>query len=64
MLQQIGGTERIKERERKHFGSGATLMASELIDRTLPAHAPHLPESRGLVPVPPELAETVGMHPC
>jgi hypothetical protein len=35
------------------------LMASDLIDYTLPAHDPNFPKPRGLLPVPPEVAENV-----
>jgi hypothetical protein len=38
---------------------GATLMASELIDLTLPAHDPNFPKPRGLLAVPPRVAEQV-----
>lgn len=34
-------------------------MASDLIDSTLPAHHPNFPKPRGLLPVPPEIAESV-----
>ena len=34
-------------------------MSSELIDLTLPAHDPNFPKPRGLLPVPPEVAESV-----
>lgn len=34
-------------------------MASDLIDSTLPAHDPNFPKPRGLLPVPPEVAESV-----
>jgi hypothetical protein len=34
-------------------------MAQHFIDLTLPAHAPNLPKPRGLLPVPPEVAEDV-----
>jgi hypothetical protein len=34
-------------------------MASELIDETLPAHDPNFPKPRGLLVVPPEVAEQV-----
>ena len=34
-------------------------MASDLIDWTLPAHDPNFPKPRGLLPVPPEVAESV-----
>ncbi len=34
-------------------------MASDLIDRTLPAHDPNFRKPRGLLPVPPEVAEDV-----
>ncbi|MHB1558695.1 MAG: hypothetical protein ACYC61_14650 [Isosphaeraceae bacterium] len=34
-------------------------MASDLIDSTLPAHDPNFPKPRGLLPVPPEIAESV-----
>jgi hypothetical protein len=34
-------------------------MASDLIDYTLPAHDPNFPKPRGLLPVPPEVAERV-----
>jgi hypothetical protein len=34
-------------------------MSSELIDHTLPAHDPNFPKPRGLLPVPPEIAEAV-----
>jgi hypothetical protein len=35
-------------------------VASDLIDYTLPAHDPNFPKPRGLLPVPPEVAESVG----
>jgi hypothetical protein len=34
-------------------------MASDLIDLTIPAHDPNFPKPRGLLPVPPEVAESV-----
>jgi hypothetical protein len=34
-------------------------MASHFIDHTLPAHDPDFPKPRGLLPVPPEVAEWV-----
>jgi hypothetical protein len=34
-------------------------MAHDLIDLTLPAHDPNFPKPRGLLPVPPEVAENV-----
>jgi hypothetical protein len=34
-------------------------MASDLIDLTLPAHDPNFPKPRGLLAVPPEVAEQV-----
>ena len=34
-------------------------MASDLIDWTIPAHDPNFPKPRGLLPVPPEVAESV-----
>lgn len=34
-------------------------MASDLIDWTLPAHDPSFPKPRGLLPVPPEVAESL-----
>jgi hypothetical protein len=34
-------------------------MASDLIDSTLPAHDPNFPKPRGLLPVPPKVAESV-----
>ena len=34
-------------------------MASDLIDLTIPAHDPNSPKPRGLLPVPPEVAENV-----
>jgi hypothetical protein len=34
-------------------------MAHDLIDLTLPAHDPNFPKPRGLLPVPPEIAENV-----
>jgi hypothetical protein len=34
-------------------------MAHDLIDWTLPAHDPNFPKPRGLLPVPPEVAENV-----
>jgi hypothetical protein len=34
-------------------------MASELIDWTLPAHDPNFPKPRGLLAVPPQVAEQV-----
>ena len=33
-------------------------MASDLIDLTIPAHDPNFPKPRGLLPVPPEVAES------
>ena len=33
-------------------------MASDLIDLTIPAHDPKFPKPRGLLPVPPEVAES------
>jgi hypothetical protein len=35
------------------------VMASDLIDLTIPAHDPNFPKPRGLLPVPPEVAEDV-----
>ena len=32
-------------------------MAHDLIDWTLPAHDPNFPKPRGLIPVPPQVAE-------
>jgi hypothetical protein len=34
-------------------------MFERLIDTTLPAHDPNFPKPRGLLPVPPEIEETV-----
>jgi hypothetical protein len=34
-------------------------MASDLIDLTIPAHDPNFPKPRGLLPVPPEVADSV-----
>src|SRR5262249_37844340 len=34
-------------------------MANHFIDSTLPAHDPNFPKPRGLLPVPPEVAEQV-----
>lgn len=34
-------------------------MSSEIIDLTLPAHDPTIPKPRGLLPVPPEIAEWI-----
>jgi hypothetical protein len=34
-------------------------MASDLIDLTIPAHDPRSPKPRGLLPVPPEVAESL-----
>ncbi|MGP0069097.1 MAG: hypothetical protein ACLQGP_36540 [Isosphaeraceae bacterium] len=34
-------------------------MSSEIIDLTLPAHDPTIPKPRGLLPVPPEVAEWI-----
>ena len=34
-------------------------MAQHFIDLTLPAHDPNFPKPRGLLPVPPEVAEDV-----
>jgi hypothetical protein len=34
-------------------------MASHVIDLTLPAHDPNFPKPRGLLPVPPQVAEQV-----
>jgi hypothetical protein len=41
------------------FSPGGFVMASDLIDLTLPAHDPSFPKPRGLLPVPPEVAESV-----
>jgi hypothetical protein len=38
---------------------GAALMASDLIDETLPAHDPNFPKPRGLLPVPPEVDASI-----
>src|SRR5262249_57350043 len=38
---------------------GGIAMASDLIDLTIPAHDPDFPKPRGLLPVPPEVAESV-----
>jgi hypothetical protein len=46
-------------RERNRSESGAIAMAHDLIDSTLPAHDPNFPKPRGLLPVPPEVAEYV-----
>src|SRR5262249_41835137 len=40
-------------------GARVTLMSSQLIDQTLPAHDPSFPKPRGLLPVPPEIEEAV-----
>jgi hypothetical protein len=45
------------EREPDLFGRGATLMSYRVIDLTIPAHDPTFPKPRGLIPVPPEVAE-------
>jgi hypothetical protein len=37
-------------------------MSSKLIDLTLPAHDPNFPKPRGLLPVPPEIAESVAQE--
>jgi hypothetical protein len=34
-------------------------MAHDILDLTLPAHDPNFPKPRGLLPVPPEVAEQV-----
>jgi hypothetical protein len=34
-------------------------MAEDFLDLTLPAHDPNIPKPRGLLPVPPEVAEQV-----
>jgi hypothetical protein len=34
-------------------------MANHFIDLTIPAHDPNFPKPRGLLPVPPEVAEQV-----
>ncbi len=34
-------------------------MAEHIIDLALPAHDPNFPKPRGLLPVPPEVAEDV-----
>jgi hypothetical protein len=34
-------------------------MANHFIDSTIPAHDPNFPKPRGLLPVPPEVAEQV-----
>jgi hypothetical protein len=39
------------------FDRGGIVMASDLIDLTIPAHDPNFPKPRGLLPVPPEVAE-------
>jgi hypothetical protein len=48
-----------EESERIRFNPGGIVMASDLIDYTLPAHDPNFPKPRGLLPVPPEVAESV-----
>src|SRR4029077_6727982 len=47
------------EGEGDHFGRGDALMAGHFIDFTLPAHDPNFPKPRGLLPVPPQVAEQV-----
>lgn len=37
-------------------------MSDHIIDLTLPAHDPTFPKPRGLLPVPPEVAEEVARH--
>src|SRR5262249_7421018 len=39
--------------------SGVMTMAEHIIDWTLPAHDPNFPKPRGLIPVPPVIAELV-----
>jgi hypothetical protein len=46
-------------KEQLRLDSGAMIMASDLIDWTIPAHDPNFPKPRGLLPVPPEVAESV-----
>jgi hypothetical protein len=41
------------------FRLGATLIMTHFIDLTLPAHDPNFPKPRGLLMVPPEVAEQV-----
>jgi len=50
------------ESEEDDLSQGAPLMSSELIDLTLPAHEPNFPKPRGLLPVPPEVAESVAQE--
>jgi hypothetical protein len=45
--------------ERLRSEPGGVVMASDLIDWTIPAHDPNFPKPRGLLPVPPEVAESV-----
>jgi hypothetical protein len=47
------------ESKRIRFDPGGIVMASDLIDWTIPAHDPNFPKPRGLLPVPPEVAESV-----
>jgi hypothetical protein len=37
-------------------------MVTHFIDLTLPAHDPNFPKPRGLIPVPPEVAEAVAQE--
>jgi len=37
-------------------------MSSDLIDWTLPAHDPNFPKPRGLLPIPPEVAESAAQE--
>jgi hypothetical protein len=46
-------------REENHDGPGDAPVSSELVDSTIPAHDPNFPKPRGLLPVPPKVAEWV-----
>jgi hypothetical protein len=48
-----------EESEPIRLERGATIMVQHFIDSTLPAHDPNFPKPRGLIPVPPEVAEWV-----
>jgi hypothetical protein len=47
------------ESDQDPFDHGVIPMAYDLIDYTLPAHDPNFPKPRGLLPLPPEVAEQV-----
>jgi hypothetical protein len=55
----LSGSETIIKECDTSLHLGATLMPSDLVDLTLPAHDPNFPKPRGLLPVPHQVAEQV-----